>query len=233
MRGIARLFRRDASGTLDPRGEDLHPVRERLARLAIRAGIAAGVVLGGQAYAVELHAGGYSFSDELGGFVLKSASGGGTPGDPVVLVEEIEEVAPVTLVIRRRPQPGMRREPFAQLTLIKVILNRSERVWAGFEVELQEILKEPSVYGDGLSFNQFGARPPDAGSDSFSDNNRLYEPYDRIRFENGHVNPQASARFKMTITDPTPVQEFYLVQDPQLLSAELPKRGRGMAALSD
>ncbi|HWT30002.1 MAG TPA: hypothetical protein VN240_03140, partial [Propylenella sp.] len=85
------MFRRDASGTLDPRGEDLHPVRERLARLAIRAGIAAGAVLAGPAHAVEFYAGGYSFSDELGGFVLKSALGSDTARDPVVIIEEIEE----------------------------------------------------------------------------------------------------------------------------------------------
>ena len=210
----------------------LRLVLARLASLAASAGIAAGLLLAGPSGAAEFHAGGYSFSDELGGFVLKSASGSGTALDPVVVVEEIEEVAPVTLVIRRHSRPGAPHEPFAQLTLVKVILNRSERVWAGFEVELQEILKEPSVYGDGLSFNQFGARPPDAGSDSFSDNNRLYEPYDRIRFENGHVDPRASARFKLTITDPTPVREFYLVQDPQLLSASLPNRS-SLAVRSD
>ena len=202
----------------------------RFAHFAIRAGLIAGLCLAGTGRAAEFYAGGYSFSDELGGFVLKSASGRGTARDPIVIVEEIEEVAPVTLVIRRRPEPGAPREPFAPLTLVKVIANRSERVWAGFEVELQEILKEPSVYGDGLSFNQFGARPPDVGSDSFTHNNRIYEPYDRIRFESGHVDPQATARFKLTITDPTPVPEFYLVQDPQLLSAGLSPRN-GLARL--
>ena len=109
-------------------------------------------------------------------------------------------------------------------------MNRSERVWGGFEVALQEILRRPSTYGDGLSFNQYGAQAPDVASDSFADNNRLFEPDDRIRFENGHVDPEATARFRITITDPTPIAEFYLVQDPQLLSAGLPRPAWSYAA---
>ena len=175
------------------------------------------------ASAAELSAGTYSFSDELGGFRLISASGVGTPADPIVIVEEIQEAAPITLVIRRRPpRTPSGYESYASLTLIKIVINRSIRVWGGFEVELQETLRKPSVYGDGLSFKQFSSLPPDASSDAFADNNRQFEPYDRIRFENGSVDPEATARFKVTITDPTPVPEFYLVQDPQLLSAGLP-----------
>jgi hypothetical protein len=178
------------------------------------------------AVATELSTGGYSFSDELGGFRLLSAKGVGTAKNPIVVVEEIEEVAPVTLVIRRHSEmlrPG--QEGYAPLTLVKVVVNRSIRVWAGFELELQEILKRPSTYGDGLSFNQFGAKAADVTSDSFADNNRLFEPYDRIRFERGHVDPGARAQFRVTITDPTPVSTFYLVQDPKLLSAALPAAG--------
>lgn len=179
---------------------------------------------GGQA--TELSAGAYSFSDELGGFRILSVSGAGTAADPIEIVEEVDEAAPITLVIRRRIPPGSPLRPdYAPLTLVKVVVNRSQRVWAGFDVELQEILSRPSNYGDGLSFNQFGVRPPDAGSDAFADNDRVFEPQDRIRFHNGSVDPGATVRFKLTITDPTPVAEFYLVQDPQLLSAGLPARG--------
>lgn len=181
--------------------------------------------------AIELKAGGLSFSDELGGFTLLSASGSGSTSDPILLVEEIEEAAPVTLVIRRSlERSGAPLAGLIRFTLVKRVTNRSRRVWGGFEVELQEVLRQPSVYGDGLSFNQAGALPPDAGSDSFSDNNRVFEPHDRIRFQNGHVNPEGTAEFRVTITDPTPVPEFYLVQDPQLLSAGLPA-GRKLAAL--
>lgn len=168
--------------------------------------------------AVELFAGGFSFSDELGGFRLISVSGTGSASDPIVLVEEITEVAPITLVIRRHNSERALSN-HAHLTLVKAVVNSSNRVWGAFEVELQEVLSQPSVYSDGLSFKQFAAKSADVASDSFAENNRRFEPYDRILFQNGFVDPEATARFKVTITDPTPVQEFYLVQDPKLLSS--------------
>ena len=177
----------------------------------------------GRVTAGEFFAGGYSFSDELGGFRILSASGQGSATEPVIVVEEIDEAASVTLVIRRRSGgPGGPRLSFSPLHLVKVVANRSRLAWAGFEVELQEIPGKPSTYGDGLSFNQFAARPPDVGSDAFADSNRLFEPADRILFENGFVDPEARAQFKLTITDPTPTATFYLIQDPKLLSAGLP-----------
>jgi len=180
--------------------------------------------------AAEFTAGGYSFSDERGGFRLLWASGSGRPDDPIVLAEEIFEVAPVTLVIRNLDLVSGRPVQ-AQITLVKRVANRSERVWAGFEMELQEIAKKPSVYSDGLSFKQFAVLAPDVGSDSFAENERNFEPYDRIQFSNGHVDPEATAEFKVTITDATPVREFYLVQDPKLLAASLPGSGTSFAAL--
>lgn len=198
------------------------------------AGLAASLALALPARAAEFMAGGYSFSDELGGFRLLSATGSGTPDDPVVISEEIFEVAPVTLVIRNLTLGNGRNGAIqAQLTLIKNVTNRTERVWAAFEMELQEILKRPSVYADGLSFKQFAALPPDVGSDSFAQNERRFEPYDRIEFLNGHVDPEATAEFRLVITDPTPRPEFYLVQDPKLLAAELPERARSFASLED
>jgi hypothetical protein len=186
--------------------------------------LAGGACLAALGEAAELSAGNFSFSDELGGFRLLGASGLGTPGDPIVLMEEILDAAPVTLVVRRlgNQAAGFRGEGYAQVTIVKQVVNRSHRVWAGYEIELQEVLKQPSTYGDGLSFNQFGASAPDVSSDSFANNNRLFEPYDRIRFQNGHVNPGAAAQFRITVTDPTPVPQFYIVQDPKLLSAGLP-----------
>jgi len=173
--------------------------------------------------AAEFTAGGYSFSDELGGFRLLGASGSGTPDDPVVVKEELIDVAPVTLVIRNLDR-FKRRSGIVQseLTLVKQVHNASNRVWAGFEVELQEVLGKPSDYGDGLSFKQFAAAQSDVSSDAFLQNERLFEPADRIEFSDGHVDPGATAMFRMTITDPTPAAEFYLVQDPKLLSAGLP-----------
>jgi len=182
------------------------------------------------AKAAEASAGGYTFSDELGGFRLLSASGTGTPDDPIVVREELLEVAPVTLVIRNRDRSPVRGTiATSELTLVKEVVNRSRRVWAGFELELQEVLGKPSNYGDGLSFKQFAAKPPDVTSDTFSKNERMFEPYDRIEFQDGHVDPDATAAFRVTITDPTPTAEYYLVQDPKLLSASLPS-ARGFAS---
>ena len=42
--------------------------------------------------------------------------------------------------------------------------------------------------------------------------------------------PTRPATFQVTITDPTPVAEYYLVQDPKLLSAGLPLTGPQFAA---
>lgn len=186
--------------------------------------------LAGTGAAAEFRAGPFTFSDELGGFHLLSASGTGKLSDPVILREEILDVAPVTLVIRRQ---GARdgQDPLATLTLVKVVTNRSRRVWGGFVVELQENLGHPSDYGDGLSFDQFGPQPGDVSSDAFRHNNRQFEPYDRIRFEAGYVDPSATARFTLTITDPTPTPVFYLVQEPQLLSAGLTGTQRRLATV--
>lgn len=45
-------------------------------------------------------AGAYSFSDELGGFTILSASGEGTSTDPVIVTEEFESATPATMIIR-------------------------------------------------------------------------------------------------------------------------------------
>lgn len=206
------------------------PTASRLLVRLFAYGLVGAAGIGGAGFggAAEFFAGDYSFSDELGGFRLLSASGAGTAADPIVLVEEIDAAAPITLVIRNRALASRGRGQ-AELALVKQVFNRSNRVWAAFEFELQEHLKRPSVYSDGLSFKQFAASSKDVASDSFFDNERLFEPYDRIEFRNGHVDPEAAARFRVTITDPTPVAEFYLVQDPKLLSAGLPD-GRSFAA---
>jgi hypothetical protein len=195
------------------------------------AALALAALIAAPAAAAEFSAGGYSFSDELGGFRLLSASGTGTTDDPVIVTEELVDVAPITLVIRNhdlfRNKGGVGQ---SELTLVKHVVNRSKRVWAGFEFELQEVLHKPSDYGDGLSFKQFAAAPSDVASDAFAKNERLFEPYDRIEFLDGHVDPDASAMFRVTITDPTPVAEYYLLQDPKVLSAGLPQAGRSLAA---
>jgi hypothetical protein len=184
--------------------------------------------------AAEFFAGDYSFSDELGGFLLLGASGTCTVDDPVVVREELLSIEPVTLVIRRHNELRFDRHPVqSQLTLVKEIVNRSERVWAGFDVELQEVYEKPSTYSDGLSFKQFASQPQDVYSDTFTLNDRRFEPYDRISFQGGSVDPGGTFRIQLAITDPTPVAEFYLRQDPNLVSVELVRPGRSFALIDE
>jgi hypothetical protein len=173
------------------------------------------------ARAVELRAGNYSFSDELGGFKLISVSGTGLEGDPIVVVEELYASSSATLTIRRLRPNKAYDERLDTLDLVKVVINRTNRTWTEFEMELQEILHEPSVYSDGLSFNQFGAAGPQVRSDSFAKVDRIFEPRDRMRFHSGRVAPESAARFTFTITDPTPTTPFYLVQEPTIVTAML------------
>jgi hypothetical protein len=208
----------------------LRAVRQSLAPAAAIAAAFAAAGVAAPLSAAEFSAGVYSFSDELGGFHLLSASGSGTTDDPIVVTEELTTIAPVTLVIRNRDlKSGSGLIGQSELTLVKKVVNRSRRVWGGFEFELQEVLGKPSDYADGLSFKQYASEPSDVASDSFAKNNREFEPYDRIEFQDGHVDPDATVTFKVTITDPTPVAEYYLVQDPNLLSSEVPS-GRSFAA---
>ena len=181
--------------------------------------LALGLALGsasraGEAHAKDWNAGGLTFSDELGGFRLISVSGRGSIEDPIVIVEELTGIEPAVLVIRGQQERERKGEvipgrPVLYLAVIKIVLNRSKRVWGGFDLELQQELGSPSPYGDGLSFDQLGGFGARLHSDRFAANRQIYEPYDRVRFELGSVDPGAQARFRFFITDPTPVPELY------------------------
>lgn len=168
-------------------------------------------------------AGAYSFSDELGGFRIVGVSGSGTKGDPFVIAEEFTSASPATMVIRAtapiRPfdQSGVFSAGFMYLHL--VVLNNSGQGWVEFEFELQEIYRKPSVFGDGLSFDQRRADGENVTSDSFSEFSRDFEPYDRLLFRDGKVDPLATAAFRFLVTDFTPRSQFYLLQDPRIPSS--------------
>lgn len=174
--------------------------------------------------AQEWFAAGYSFSDELGGFEILGVSGSGTHDDPIVVEQRFMEVGPAVLVIRPSFAPtgwvDFRNSQFLQVSIVAVVTNASRRGWAGFDMELQEELGQPSVYSDGLSFDQLnsiGGRQ--FTSDRFALFTDLSEPYDRVRFEQGKVDHGETARFHIHLTDVTPVPEFYLLQEPQILMA--------------
>jgi hypothetical protein len=188
-------------------------------------------VVARSAAAEEFTAGGLQFSDELGGFRLISVSGSGSVSDPIVVVEEVNRVGDIVLVIRGQQMifsedKPPRKAAFVNLAVIKVVINATDRVWTGFDLELQEELRKPSPYEDGLSFDQLGSFSDEPfTSDSFSLAHRMPEPYDRVQFYDGSVDPGAAVRFNLFITDPTPALEFYLLQEPHLIVAGAPAPG--------
>ena len=168
-------------------------------------------------------AGVYSFSDELGGFKITGVSGTGSKDDPIVITEELNSASPVTLVIRAmtvmRPFTlgGDAQTGFTHIRF--VTLNNSGLAWIEFEFELQEIKDVPSTFGDGLSFDQRRSENDYVSSDSFAEFSRDFEPYDRLRFRNGKVDPLATSTFNLFVTDFTPRSQFYIVQDPRIPSS--------------
>lgn len=167
-------------------------------------------------------AGAYTFSDELGGFEITGVTGKGTQDDPIVIVEEFQSATPVTLTIRARREirPFEPSGDYVNGVLYMRIeaLNNSGHPWIEFEFELQEILDRPSVFGDGLSFDQRNKSPTNIISSKFAKFDRDFEPYDRLLFTVGQVDPLASVSFQFLVTDYTPRWTFYLVQDPRIPS---------------
>jgi hypothetical protein len=179
---------------------------------------------------------GLTFSDELGGFRLVSVSGSGTILDPVVIIEEIGGTGAAVLVIRgsqerRRNESDDTILPRSSINLaiIKIVINTSARPWAGFDLELRETLRKPSPYGDGLSFDQLESFQSPILSNRFSSGLRVDEPYDRVSFREGSIDAGGTGRFNFFITDPTPVSEFFLVQEPLLLIAREGATNRQLA----
>lgn len=170
----------------------------------------------------EWSAGAYSFSDEMGGFIIESVAGKGTREDPVVLTETLNSSTPVTLVIRSiwpiRPFDSAAFYDNGILYMRIVARNGSGQGWVEFEFELQELLHKASVFGDGLSFDQRSVRKDNISSDTFGEFSRDFEPYDKLLFRHGKVDPGKSAGFSFLITDFTPRPKFYLVQDPRIPS---------------
>lgn len=207
-------------------------MRHRLTRNGAAWLVGAGLLLGtgapagaeGQTSAPGIFAAGaYTFSDELGGFHILSARGTGTRNDPIVIRQELESSSPVTLVIRANgpiePYSNARGVANGFLHVRAEVVNNSGQAWIEFEFELQEIKDMPSLFGDGLSFDQRRTDGEDILSDSFQHFSRDFEPYDRLRFTNGKVDPMDDASFEFLVTDFTPRWQFYIVQDPHVPSS--------------
>ncbi|MBN9233112.1 MULTISPECIES: hypothetical protein [Phyllobacteriaceae] len=164
----------------------------------------------------------YSFSDELGGFRITGVSGKGTRQDPIVIQEELRSATPITLTIRAI-RPVIPFDPSGDyvsgiLYMRVVTMNNSGHPWQEFQFELQKILGEPSTFSDGLSFDQRDPEPEHVSSSNFAKFERLLEPYDRLLFSQGKIDPKKSGEFEFLITDYTPRWAFYIVQDPRIPS---------------
>jgi hypothetical protein len=164
------------------------------------------------------YAGVYALSDELGGFKLLSAAGSGTRSDPLSVDVELESASPVTLTIRCLVSVCAIPGDLVQSVYFHVsALNNSALAWIEFEFELQSRLGEPSGFGDGLSFDQTQSAGPEAiSSDRFAKFSREFEPYDRLRFHHGNVDPLETVGFSFLVTDFRPKSVFYLVLDPRI-----------------
>ncbi|HYG88694.1 MAG TPA: hypothetical protein VD978_20805 [Azospirillum sp.] len=172
------------------------------------------------AWAEPFSVAGLTFSDELGGFRLLSASGFGTPEDPFVVVEEVTAPEQVVLVIRGALDawPGRLAHnrigsdhPFGY-ALRKVVINRTDSVWAGYDVELQQPLGLASPQDDGLSFGEGSAYQRFAQADLFKIARVTSKPLDSISFSMGDVPPGGHITLDFVVTDIQERPAIYLAQ---------------------
>ena len=179
--------------------------------------------------------GGMSFSDRPGGARLLAASGTGTRDDPIVLVEEIVGPGPAVLEIQNGRTGHLDVSPaigFLTLSVVKIITNRGPWAWAGFDLELRTGPDQPSVYADGLSFDQPQTFQRIARADRFQQTVQEDEPFDRIRFDGGQVDPGHYLRLDFDVVDVNGTAVFYLVQHPiTLIARDGPHSARQLAAL--
>ncbi len=167
-------------------------------------------------------AGPYALSDELGDFTITAVGGSGTSDDPLVVMEEFRSATPATLTIHNaiRRMPRLPGDGHLMVLYLRIdILNNSGHPWIEFEFELQEMRDRPSTFGDGLSFDQRNRSPETIFSSAFARFHRDFEPYDRLLFSGGQVDPLSTVSFQFVITDFTPRWTFYLVQDPRIPSS--------------
>jgi hypothetical protein len=210
-------------------------LRSALPYLALLAGL---WMSAAQATAATWTIAGLSFSDELGGVRLLAASGRGSPADPIVLVEEITGAGPAVLVVENLRNGGELISPahgFLSLSVVVVVTNRGPWRWSGFDLELRTTPDDPSVYSDGLSFDQPQTFHRLARADRFEQTVQEDEPFDRIRFDGGSVDPAYELRLDFDIIDANGRPVFYLVQRPVVLIAwqELMPVGQLAAAGQD
>ena len=169
---------------------------------------------------------GLIFSDELGGFNLVSVSGSGTLDDPFVVVEEVTGDRAIALTIRNFGRDFGNRigsQHVSAFAMKKIVINKSDRDWRNYQMELREVTTRHSPYSDGLSFGQNSFIGTSYTRSSFADLQRFDEPEDTLGFSGSTVAPGETAEFSFIISDMSPVSVFYLMQLPlQPLSRATP-----------
>ena len=178
--------------------------------------------------ATEIIQEGLSFSDEEGGFTLRSVTGRGSLDDPYVIVEDVTGPRQAVLVIRGMKQVGNRigTHHIAGVAVTKIVFNRSQDVWQNYQMELREVETRHSPYEDGLSFAQNTIIAGTFTASSFPNLQRYDEPQDTLGFSGKSVPPGDSAQFTFLITDMSPVDKFYLFQEPLQPVSELAPQPR-------
>lgn len=191
----------------------------RVFRLAVF--VLFGLLWAGAALATEITQEGLTFSDEGGGdegsgFTLLSVSGRGSLDDPYVVVEDVTGPRQAVLTIRGLKRVGNRigTHHIAGIAVTKIVFNRSEDVWQNYQLELRELLTRHSPYEDGLSFAQNTTISMAFTTSSFPNLQRIDEPQDTLGFSGKAVPRGESAQFSFLITDMSPVERFYLLQEP-------------------
>ena len=231
---LAQISRGGSAGRDDAGIGSPHLRRDACVRCLV--GLASLCLAAGGAHAETWMIAGMSFSDRPGGARLLAASGTGTRDDPIVLVEEISGPGPAVLEIQNGRTGHLDVSPatgFLTLSVVKIIANRGPWRWSGFDLELMTGPDQPSVYADGLSFDQPQAVPRQARADRFLQTAREDEPFDRIRFDGGQVDPGQYLRLDFDLVDVNGTAVFYLVQRPiTLIAWDVPSsRSRQLAAL--
>jgi hypothetical protein len=160
---------------------------------------------------------GITFSDRLGGFVLRAAGGHGTLDDPFTVLEEVTGGDSPILVIEGMSTTVRNRvgtQHASGFALRKVVVNRTDFVWQSYNLELRETEDAHSPFSDGLSFGQASEVGRPFRSDMFRRGTIADEPLDTVVFSDGAVHPGESVQFDMIITDTSPVPRIYLLQTP-------------------
>jgi hypothetical protein len=183
----------------------------------------AGILLwfGPTAMAAPLTLEGITFSVVSGEIVLDGGYGRGSLEEPFVIFEEMRGATGGVLRIEDLSgRFGNRVKTFhaGGFALRKVVTNATRDTWFVFVHELRQHPDRPSDRLDGLSFAQAAelGPPQTFTSDVFAEADVTREPTDHASFTGGVVAPGETVTFDLVITDASPLNDIYLLQQPEL-----------------